>query len=214
MIGEVFTAKFVQDLSLVLTGVVTAGVALWTWQRAYWEYQLRRQTEDWKQRQSYSRKEARRQAMEGLLVELNEATEKHLTATLLAISAIVRSRDYAASAGSDESGKASWQQEVNDSVAQFNASERQWLVDSAVLAGKLRLHFESSDGPANHAWDGIAKVMQGFCTLLSSEETLNELLGMIQGVRQKKDKLLIRLQREIDQFTVSQLDVGPSSRNA
>jgi hypothetical protein len=60
----------------------------------------------------------------------------------------------------------------------------------------------------------MTKVMQNFCTLLSSEETLDELLRMIQGVRQGKDKLLIRLQREIDQFTVSELDVGPSSRSA
>jgi hypothetical protein len=214
MIGEVLTAKFVQDLSLVIVGVAIAGVALWTWQRAYWEYQLRRQTEDWKHRQSYSRKEARRQAMEGLLVELNAAIEKHLTATFLAISAIVRSREYDASAGSSESGRVNWQEAVDDSVTQFNASESQWLVDSAVLAGKLRLHFGGSDAPTIQGWDEMTKIMQKFCTLLSSEETLDELLKMIQDVRQGKDKLLIRLQREIDQFTVSELDVGPSSRSA
>src|SRR5262245_17119544 len=70
MTTEQMVLKFVFDVILLLAGLGGAGLALWTWQKAYWEYQLRRQTEDWKSRQSYSRKDARRQAMEGLLTEL------------------------------------------------------------------------------------------------------------------------------------------------
>jgi len=89
-----FTAEFYESLLLTIVALGLGGLALWTWQRKYWLYQLRRQTEDWKLRQCYSRRESQRLAMEQLLVEMNHALEDFVTSTLLAASAIQRRHDY------------------------------------------------------------------------------------------------------------------------
>lgn len=110
-----FTIDFYQRLLLAVVGVSLGGIALWTWQRMYWEYQLRRQTEDWKLRQCYSRRDSQRAAIETLLVEMNRALEDFVTATLLATSSIQRRHDYLQQGGTAE-GMMKWNQEVDKSV--------------------------------------------------------------------------------------------------
>jgi hypothetical protein len=172
------------------------------------EYQLRRQLEDWKARQSYSRKDARRQAMEGLLTELNEAMERHLVATYHAVSAMIRKKRYAKEYEADEAGQVQWQEQVNQEVMTFNESERAWLVQSAVLEGKLRLHFAGTELKVLQSWPMMSEVVVQFCEWLNLNKT-DELLGTIVTIREGKDKLLQDLQREIDRFTASELELAP-----
>jgi hypothetical protein len=37
-----FDYKFLQQITVVLLPIVAGGIALWSWQRRYWEYQLSR----------------------------------------------------------------------------------------------------------------------------------------------------------------------------
>jgi hypothetical protein len=208
MTTEQMVLKFVFDLTLLLAGLAGGAVALWTWQKGYWEYQLRRQTEDWKLRQSYSRKDARRQAMEGLLTELNGAVERHLIATYHTVSAIVRQKLHMENHAPDEEGRSQWQEMVNEQVMAFNESEREWLVQSAVLEGKLRLHFAGTDSAVLQRWPTLADHVIDFCQLLNDKNT-DALIGLIVKLRHDKDTLLQELQREIDRFTASELEVGP-----
>jgi hypothetical protein len=207
MFQEAFT-KFVFDLLILLTGLAGGALALWTWQKAYWEYQLRRRMEDWKARQSYSRKDARRQAMEGLLTELNEAMERHLIATYHTASAMIRKQQHADAYPGDKAGQSQWQEEVNERVTAFNESERAWLVQSAVLEGKLRLHFAGTEPKVLQLWPMMGEVVGQFCESLNLNNT-DELLGTIVTVREGKDRLLQNLQREIDGFTASELELPP-----
>ena len=208
MTTEQMVLKFVFDVILLLAGLGGAGLALWTWQKAYWEYQLRRQTEDWKSRQSYSRKDARRQAMEGLLTELNEAMERHLIATFQTTSAMLRRDDHKQMYPDDETGLESWHEMVNEQVAAFNESEREWLVQSAVLEGKLRLHFAGTEPQLLQAWPVLSGSILNFCTLLNGNKA-SALHGLIVEIRKQKDELLQLLQREIDRFTASELELSP-----
>jgi hypothetical protein len=199
--------KFVFDFLLLLTGLAGGALALWTWQKGYWEYQLRRQTDDWKARQSYSRKEARRQAMEGLLTELNEAMERHLIATYHTVSAMTRQKQHAQVNPTDEAGQAQWQAQVDQQVTMFNESERDWLVQSAFLEGKLQLHFADADPKILKAWPGMSDQILQFCELLNRGQ-MRELLEHIIAIRAGKDRLLQDLQWEIDRFTAAELELA------
>jgi hypothetical protein len=207
MFEQAFT-KFVFDFLILAAGLAGGALALWTWQKRYWEYQLRRQTEDWKARQSYSRKDARRQAMEGLLTELNEAMERHLIATYHALSALARSTRYRREYPDDDAGQEQWQQLAAEQVTAFNDSEREWLVQSAVLEGKLRLHFAGVSPTVLQLWPTMSEVVIQFCELLNLNKT-DELLGLVVKIREGKDKLLLKLQEEIDRFTASELELPP-----
>jgi hypothetical protein len=202
-------AKFLFDALIALVGLAGGALALWTWQKGYWEYQLRRQTEDWKSRQSYARKEARRQAMELLLTELNEAVEGHLIATYHTISAMVRQEQYRQA--HPEAGVAPFQEQVDEQVIAFNASEREWLVQSAVLGGKLRLHFAGIDPKVLQMWPTLGERMITFCELLNRQE-LAGLHAEVVTTRNEKDELLQKLQAEIDRFTESHLDLPAQSK--
>ncbi|MCI0703361.1 MAG: hypothetical protein L0241_19960 [Planctomycetia bacterium] len=207
MVEQEFT-KFAFNFLILLATLGGGALALWTWQKRYWEYQLRRQTDDWKLRQSYSRKDARRQAMEGLLTELNEAMERHLIATFQTTSAMIRRDDHKQMYPDDNAGLGSWHEMVNEQVAAFNESEREWLVQSAVLEGKLRLHFAGTEPQLLQAWPVLSGSILNFCTLLN-ENKARGLHGLIVQIRKQKDELLQLLQREIDRFTTTELELAP-----
>jgi hypothetical protein len=201
-----FTIEFYQKLILAVVGVALGGVALWTWQRKYWEYQLRRQTEDWKLRQRYSRKDSQRVAMEELLVEMNRALEDFVTATLLVASGIQRRHDYIQQGGTEE-GVKKWDQEVDKSVEQFNESEREWLAQSRVISGKISLHFNDPTGEFVRLWDEIVHQSEGTCTLFHDPGiTLREIWNRMLELRNKKNELLDLLQKGIDRFVSEELE--------
>ncbi|MHB8153825.1 MAG: hypothetical protein ACYDDR_10885 [Acidithiobacillus ferrivorans] len=204
MFGEIFSTTLIQAIVIAIFSAMITAIGLFTWQRKDREYQIRKQTEDWKHRQTYSRREARRQAMENLLVELNEVIEKHLSTTELLFSAIARSKmDQVAV--NNKIRKERWEKLITDGTNEFHISERQWLVDRAVISGKLNLYFKSSSNI--HVWDEIIAEVQNFCTLLN-ENALDQIFRIIQGVRQRKDVLLSQFENEIVIFTESDLDVG------
>lgn len=201
-----FTIEFYQSLILAIAGVALGGVALWTWQRKYWEYQLRRQTEDWKLRQCYARRDSQRVAMEELLVEMNRALEDFVNATWLVASAMKRRHDYIEQGGTEE-GVKKWSQEVDKSVAQFNESELEWLAHSRVISGEISLHFIDPNREFIRLWDEIIHQREGTCTLFYKPDiTLNEIWNMMQKLRNKKDELLDLLQKGIDRFVSEELE--------
>ena len=201
-----FSIEFYEKLILTIVAVGLAGLALWTWQRKYWEYRLRRQTEDWKYRQCYSRRESQRLAMEQLLVEMNHALENFVTATLLAASAIQRRHDYVQKGGAEE-GVKKWNQEVDKSVGKFNESERKWLAQSRVISGKISLHFRNPTGKFEKLWDEIIRQSEGICTLLNSPgTTMQKVWDNMTELRDKKNRLLDILQKDIDSFVSEELE--------
>ncbi|MGD9093283.1 MAG: hypothetical protein PVF74_10570 [Anaerolineales bacterium] len=201
-----FTIDFYQSLILAVAGIALGGVALWTWQRKYWEYQLRRQTEDWKLRQCYSRRDSQRVAMEELLVEMNRALEDFVNATWLVASAMKRRNDYVGQGGTEE-GIKKWNQEVDKSVAQFNESELEWLAHSRVISGEISLHFNDTTGEFVKLWDKIIHQSEGTCNLFHKQgTTLHEIWNMMQDLRNKKDELLDILQKGIDRFVSEELE--------
>ena len=201
-----FTIDFYQRLLLAVVGVSLGGIALWTWQRMYWEYQLRRQTEDWKLRQCYSRRDSQRLAMEALLVEMNRALEDFVTATLLVASSIQRRHNYRQRGGTEE-GIKKWNQEVHKSAEQFNESEREWLAQSRVISGKIALHFNDSSGEFVSLWEGIVRQSEGTCNLLNNNYiTMGDIWNAMLKLRNKKKELLELLQKRIDGFVSEELE--------
>ncbi len=196
-----FTNEFYQQLILIMVGAGLGGLALWTWQRKYWEYQLRRQTEDWTLRQCYSRKESQRVAMEQLLIEINTALEEFLNSTLLAASAVLRRKNYMNKEKTNQKELDSWDQEVNRSTEQFNESERQWLTQSRIISGKLGLYFDG-DQPL---WSEIISKSEGTCELFY-HPNYQEIYDKMFELREKKDQLLHALQTEIDRFVSEKLE--------
>lgn len=202
-----FDKKFYQQLALVILTVLLGGVALWTWQLAYWRYQLHLQTavqtEDWKHRERYSRKDSQRAAMEQLLVEMNQALEDFVTAAMLADSSIQRRQDYKQRGGSDE-GLKKWNEEVDQSVEQFNDSERVWLVKSQVILGKLNLLFHDQGGDHSKRWQEISDKSLKTCDLLNAQDS-RRLWDYLLELRKRKDTLLDQLQNQIDRFVSKEL---------
>lgn len=201
-----FTVSFYEKLILTVVTLSLGGLALWTWQRKYWEYQLRRQTEDWKLRQCYSRRDSQRIGMEQLLVEINRALEDFVTSTLLTASAIQRRQDYIQQGGSEE-GVKKWNQEVDKSVDEFNEAERDWLAKSRVILGKISLHFHGQTGNLEKLWDEIIHESEGTCTLFHTAGiTLRQIWDKMLDLRNKKNNLIEILQKEIDRFVLAELE--------
>lgn len=207
-----FTVEFFQKLLLTLATIGLGGIALWTWQRKYWEYQLRRQREDWVLRQCYSRRDSQRTAMEQLLMEMNQALEDFVTATLLAASAIQRRQDYIQQGGIEE-GLKKWAEEVDRSINEFNNSEREWLVHSRLVLGKISLHFQNDTSTFEKLWDEVIHESEHTCTLFNTPgTTFRQIWDKMLDLRTKKNNLIDILQNEIDRFVSSELE--PVKSNA
>jgi hypothetical protein len=201
-----FTVEFFQKLLLTLATIGLGGIALWTWQRKYWEYQLRRQREDWVLRQCYSRRDSQRTAMEQLLVDMNQTLEDFVTATLLAASAIQRRQDHIQRRGTEE-GLQKWTQEVDRSVNEFNNVEREWLVHSRLVLGLISLHFQNDTSTFEKLWDEIIHESEGTCTLFNTPgTTFRQIWDKMLDLRTKKNNLIDMLQNEIDRFVLSELE--------
>ena len=207
-----FTTEFYGSLLLTIVALGLGGLALWTWQRKYWLYQLRRQTEDWKLRQCYSRRESQRLAMEQLLVEMNHVLEDFVTSVLLAASAIQRGHDYIQRGGT-EKGAGKWSQAVDKAVEEFNEAERDWLTKSRVILGKISLHFHNQPSEFEKPWEDIISQSAGACTLFNTPDiTSKQIWNNMLDLRNKKNKLLATLQKEIDRFVSEELEPIKSER--
>jgi hypothetical protein len=202
-----FTQEFYQQLTLTIIGVGLGGLALWTWQRKYWEYQLYRQREDWMLRQCYSRKESQRVAMEQVLVEINSTLEEFVNTTLLAASAIQRREDYINQGSTTEEGIKSWDQEVSKSTEQFNESERKWLTQSRIISGKIGLYFEDKSDKFKILWSEIIQQSEGTCSLFYPyPPNIQNIYDKMAELRDRKNELLGVLQKEIDYFVFEKLE--------
>ena len=206
MITDVFTPDFLQKLLLAVTTIGLGGLALWTWQRMYWEYQLRRQREDWVLRQCYARRDSQRTAMENLLIEMNEALENFVSATLLSASAMERYSDYVRKGGTEE-GIKKWKSEVDRSVDEFNQAESDWLVKSRLVLGKLSFLFSRNAEEFEGTWNRIIQKSEGTCTLFHDPETTyRHIWDSMLALRNQKNQLVDVLQREIDRFVSMELE--------
>jgi hypothetical protein len=184
-----FDYKFLQQITVVLLPIVAGGIALWSWQRRYWEYQLSRQTHDWKYRQTYSRKESLRVEMETLLVDMNRELETMVSAASLMRSA--RQRKVPP-------------KQMDQQAIQFNDAESIWLVQSKVLLGKINLYFDNSNANFSKKWDEIIERTYTFCELLNTEK-LDELSKLSAMLCSQKDRLLKEMEDEINSFVSREL---------
>ncbi len=201
-----FAVEFFQKLLLTVAAIGLGGLALWTWQRKYWEYQLRRQREDWVLRQCYSRRDSQRAAMEQLLVEMNQALEDFVTATLLAGSTIKRCHDRIQRGAAEEVLK-KWRQEVDKSVNEFNETERDWLVKSRLILGEISLYFQNETGSFEESWNKIIRESEGTCSLFNTPgTTLAQIWDTMLNLRNKKNQLINVLQKDIDRFVSAELE--------
>ncbi len=207
MILELFTQEFLQKLLLTFTSFALGGLALWTWQRKYWEYQLKRQRQDWILRQCYNRKDSQRKAMEQLLVEINEATENFICSTLLYGATLQRYADYIKKGGTEEGCK-KWQEEVDKSANDFNSAEGIWLVKSRIIRGKLCFLFANNRYKCEKKWNEIIQQSERTCSLFHDPKiTYTRIFDHMLFLRKSKDRLMNELQKEIDIFVSKELEI-------
>ncbi|MDD2890642.1 MAG: hypothetical protein PHE49_08405 [bacterium] len=196
--------EFRQRLSLTIITILLGGVALWTWQKKYWEYQLSKERQDWQLRECYSRKESQREEMEKLLLEMNKGAEEFLTAATLAASTIQWRNEYYKKGTPNLT---LLNQNVDKYAEKFNEIERDWLVNSRVMAGKIRLYFDDKDGNFEKAWIDIVEQSGNMCSLFHSPNTtFNDVLSTVDDLRNKKNNLLELLELEIDRFVLEKLE--------
>jgi hypothetical protein len=186
----------VKDLIVAAATIGFGAIALWTWQRRYWLYQMHHQTRDWKHRQTYTRKDSQRIAMETLLTDMNCALEEFIAAAILTASAKIRQGSI------DEASAEDW-----------NKTERHWLVHSRVLLGQLSLHFGDAAKDAGKQWLSIIEQSEQTCDLLN-ESDANPVWDLMDQLRERKRRLLSSLQTAIDNFVSSELTVAPDVRDS
>jgi len=208
MTKEIFTPDFIQNLMLILVPVIIGAIALWTWQRAYWEYQLKRQREDWVLRQCYDRRDSQRIAKETLIVEMNETLEKFITATILCGSAIQRRDDYINQGGTQQ-GIQMWNKEVEKSTDDFNNGEKEWMIQARVIFGKINFVFPNSKTTFSKSWENVIDKSLNTCSLFHQPKwSYANVLNSMNSLRDEKDKLIETMQFQIDSFVERELEPG------
>jgi hypothetical protein len=206
-----FTVDFFQTLLLAVVTAVIGGIALWTWQRAYWDYQLKRQRQDWMLRQCYARRDSQRRAMEELLVEMNRSLEAFLTTTEGLLSALVRAHDLRRQQGTQDvekwkAGVRARDQAVAESTQEFNEAEPVWLADSRVLSGKIRLYFGEQSAAFEERWGGIIQESANTCQLFNDGD-MQAVWKHVHTLRTTKNDLLRELQEALDAFVQQKLEL-------
>jgi hypothetical protein len=205
-----FTVDFYQTLLLAILTAVIGGIALWTWQRAYWDYQLKRQRQDWMLRQCYARRDSQRRAMEELLVEMSNSFEAFFIAAEVLYSALVRAHDLRRQQSTQdvekwEAGVRARDQAVAESTQEFNESEPLWLAGSRVLSGRIRLCF-GGQSAAFEGWRAIIAESATTCQVFNDGDMA--VVGQhVAQLRSMWNGLLHAVQAALDDFVQQELEL-------